>query len=71
MDTGNAIFYATEALKIKPDMHQAMDALALAYSLIGDKDLSEKYYQQSVLNGCKDADLLRTRMNQLAMNHKR
>lgn len=68
METDNAIIAAEEALKIKPSMYQAMNTLAMAYALKKDKHSAEKYYKQSILNGCSDAPALREIMKQVAEN---
>lgn len=67
MEVDNAIKAAENALGIKRNMYQAMNTLAMAYSLKNDKQSAEKYFQQSVINGCPDADVLRTMMNHMTV----
>jgi len=66
MEADEAIKSAVEALEIKPNMYQAMNTLAMAFSLKTDKVSAEKYFQQSVLNGCPNAVALRAMMNNIA-----
>ncbi|MBQ9839083.1 MAG: tetratricopeptide repeat protein [Oscillospiraceae bacterium] len=55
-----AISYAQKALEIKPKLHQASTLLAIIYTLMEDKDNSEKYFHIAISSGRDPADLKET-----------
>ena len=65
-ETDKAIEYALAALRYKQNMYEAMDTLAIAYSIKGDREKAEEYYQKSVLVGESDSEALRKLMNNAA-----
>lgn len=46
-----AIPYALKALEKKPNMHQASSLLATVYTLLGDRENSEKYFHIAISSG--------------------
>jgi hypothetical protein len=48
-------------------MYQAMNTLEMAYSLKNDKQSSEKYFIQCVINGSPNVDAPRTMMNHMTV----
>lgn len=47
-----AIEFALKALDINPKLGQASTLLAITYTLLGDKDNSEKYFHIAINSGC-------------------
>ena len=52
-----AIPYALKALEINPKLHQASALLAIIYTLLGDRENSEKYFHIAISSGRDPKDL--------------
>jgi len=65
LEYDKAIEYASIAIDIAPNMHQAHQILALAYAGKKDKETAEKYYQKCIINGTKSSKEIRNMMDNL------
>ena len=58
-----AIPFAIKALELKSNLTAASNSLAICYSVLGDKELADKYFKISVTNGVNAEKLSRTIKN--------